>query len=555
MTPDQSPRHSSVFTPGAPSDSPPQERTTVHIRSGPQVVVVGAGMAGLVSALLLAHAGAQVTVLEAQSQSGGKMRQLRPGPAQDWSDPHRAGIDSGPTVLTMKWLFEEIFASVGEHLDQALDLQRLEVLAKHAWSADSGQAQLSLYDHRAQSVQAVGEFAGAAEAKRFEHFCQSAQALYQALEGTIIREASPSLIKLTRSLGPRGLALLAGIGPMRSLWGSLGGYFKDQRLRQLFARYATYCGSSPWASPATLMLIAQVEMAGVWSVAGGMRALAQVLERLCRDRGVEFKFQTRCAELEIVGASVKAVHTDQAERLPASAVVFNGDIQALHDGLLGAAAAQGMSAKRQPGAVRSLSALTWSMQCVVEEKRFSLERHNVFFHNDRPLQYQDEFSDIFNRERLPLTPTVYVCAQERGVGAFTHSGEPGAKKESIFCLINAPANGDTRALTTQELKACESATFSLLQRCGLTLQTSPQWTLETTPRQFHQLFPATGGALYGQATHGWLQVFSRSTATTPIQGLFLAGGSVHPGPGLPMTAMSGRLAGEAAMAHLGLTKV
>jgi len=525
-----------------------------HARSSPQVVVVGAGMAGLVSALLLSHAGAEVTVLEAQAQSGGKMRQLRPGPAESWADPVRVGIDSGPTVLTMKWLFEEIFASVGAHLETELDLQRLDILAKHAWSADSGMSQLSLYDDQAHSVQAVGEFAGLAEAKRFQHFCQTAQALYHSLEGAIIREATPSLAKLTRTLGPRGLALLAGIGPMRSLWGSLGGYFKDQRLRQLFARYATYCGSSPWASPATLMLIAQVEMAGVWSVKGGMRSLAQTLERMCKDRGVQFKFQTQCIDMETKGGAVQAVHTDFEERIPADVVVFNGDIGALHDGLLGQDVRSLLMPQRDKAAVRSLSALTWSMRCEVREERFTLDRHNVFFHNQYQNQYQDEFTDIFTHHRLPATPTVYVCAQERGVARAHEDPAPLEHKESIFCLINAPANGDTQALTPKELAACENATFSLLKRCGLTLQTSPEFTLQTTPQQFNQLFAATGGALYGQATHGWMQVFSRSTATTPIQGLFLAGGSVHPGPGLPMTAMSGRLAGEAAMAHLGLIR-
>ena len=522
----------------------------------PQVVVVGAGMAGLVSALLLANAGAQVTVLEAGEQVGGKIRQLWPGAErQSPQSPQsgECGIDSGPTVLTMKWVFEEIFAAVGLHFERELGVSQLDVLAKHAWSADRGEAQLSLYADPARSTEAVAEFAGAAEAQRFQHFCRSAKALYGALEGSIIREAEPSVKKLAFSLGPRGLAALAGIGPMRSLWDSLGGYFKDPRLRQLFARYATYCGSSPWASPATLMLIAQVEMDGVWSVEGGIRALASVLERLCRARGVVFQFQTRCREIELEGARVCAVQTERGERLPVDAVVFNGDIEALHTGLLGEAIERGMLAKLGRRSARSLSALTWSMRCAVREERFTLERHNVFFQD----HYQDEFTDIFTHQRLPQTPTVYVCAQERGLarGAALFATDPHSEpRESLFCLINAPATGDTRVWTPQELAACETAAFSLLKRCGLSLKTAPEFTLQTTPSQFHQRFPATGGALYGQATHGWMQVFSRSKATTPSSGLFLGGGSVHPGPGLPMTALSGRMAAGAAMAHLGLTR-
>jgi 1-hydroxycarotenoid 3,4-desaturase len=522
-----------------------------HQSTNNKVVVVGAGIGGLVSALLLAHSGARVTVIEGQSQCGGKLRQLWPGSlGKNTNSNEYQGIDSGPTVLTMKWVFEEIFASIGANLESELKLTQLSVLARHAWSEDSGQDQLTLYADPLQSEDAVGRFAGSAELRRFKNFCKTAKSLYAALEGAIIRESSPSMRKLAMSLGPRGLALLAGIGPMKSLWDSLGSYFNDPRLQQLFARYATYCGSSPWSAPATLMLIAQVEMDGVWSVAGGMRSLAQTIERLCIEKGVQFKYETLCQRIELSNARVAAVQTNQDERIEANAVVFNGDIDALYSGLLGPQVQSKMLPTRDPKTERSLSALTWSMRCKVNEKRFNLDRHNVFFQNS----YDKEFRDIFQTKRLPLTPTVYVCAQERGLGVRASNKQDSVSEESIFCLINAPASGDVYSFTNEELELCEKETFSLLSRCGLQLERDPQKTIQTLPLHFHQLFPATGGALYGQATHGWLQVFSRSQATTPVKGLFLAGGSVHPGPGLPMAAMSARLGAGAVMEHLGLTK-
>jgi 1-hydroxycarotenoid 3,4-desaturase len=527
----------------------PYERTRHVLHEKNKVVVIGAGIAGLVSALLLSHAGAQVIVLEAQEDCGGKLRQLRPGDEasvdqQDWQ-----GIDSGPTVLTMKWVFEEIFESLGLHLDQELSLTQLDVLARHAWGADEGANQLTLYADGSRSEEAVAEFAGASEARRFKSFCKSAKSLYDSLEGAIIREPAPSMKKLAFSLGPRGLATLASIGPMKSLWDSLGGYFNDPRLRQLFARYATYCGSSPWSAPATLMLIAQVEMDGVWSIKGGMKALAQTLEKLAKQRGVTFKYKSPCTSIEVSAGAVKAVLTNE-ERIEANAVLFNGDIQALCDGLLGSDVESYMRNTQSPKAERSLSAVTWSMRCEVEESHFKLDRHNVFFQN----HYENEFKDIFQSAQLPALPTVYVCAQERGLAGGALSQVSQTSKQSLFCLVNAPANGDRYQFTPKELEACERATFSLLKRCGLQIKIDPSAVIQTLPQHFHRLFPATGGALYGQATHGWMQVFSRSTARTPIQGLFLAGGSVHPGPGLPMAAMSARLAAGAVMDHLGLTK-
>jgi 1-hydroxycarotenoid 3,4-desaturase len=220
-------------------------------------------------------------------------------------------------------------------------------------------------------------------------------------------------------------------------------------------------------------------------------------------------------------------------------VIFNGDAQALRQGLLGDEVRQAIS---KASTSRSLSALTWSMRTPVLGR--TLDRHNVFFQAD----YASEFNDIFKRQRLPERPTVYVCAQDQPEGVV--AGEP----ERIFCLVNAPACGDGDQLSEEAIAQCQERTFQHLSHLGLHLQPTANQCLRTTPQDFHRRFPASGGALYGQATHGWMSVFSRPGSTTNLPGLYLAGGSVHPGPGVPMAAMSGQLAAEALMANLGLTK-
>ncbi|RJP65447.1 MAG: CrtD protein, partial [Comamonadaceae bacterium] len=176
----------------------------------------------------------------------------------------------------------------------------------------------------------------------------------------------------------------------------------------------------------------------------------------------------------------------------------------------------------------------------------ALDRHNVFFRAD----YASEFHDIFQRGRLPQQPTVYLCAQDRG----TDDQTAPAGAERLLCLVNAPAAGDQDTITHEAIEQCENTSFALLRRCGLTIQRTGHATLRTTPMDFHRLFPATGGALYGQATHGWTSAFSRPGASTPVPGLFLAGGSVHPGPGVPMAALSGQQAAAALMASPALTR-
>jgi 1-hydroxycarotenoid 3,4-desaturase len=491
-----------------------------------RVVVVGAGIAGLTAALLLSHQGVRVTVVDKAAAAGGKIRQLH---------VNGAAIDSGPTVFTMRWVFDELFDAVHASLDEWLRLKPLQVLGRHAW--EDG-ACLDLFADPRESAYAIGQFAGAKAAQNFEQFCRKAGQVYATLQAPYIRSATPSVMQLMAELGPRGLGVLASLGVMSNLWDALGQCFESPRLRQMFARYATYCGSSPWQAPATLMLIAQVEMDGVWSVEGGMHALPGCLENLARQRGASFVYGQSCESITTQLGRVSGVRLQSGEALPADAVVFNGDVAALRSGLLGANV-QGAVKRSAP---RSLSAVTWSV--LAQTQGFAMDRHNVFFQN----HYACEFQDIFERQVLPKAPTVYVCAQDRGLGV------TGAlQAERLLCLVNAPAVGDQSLLTDEAIEQCQYHSFQLLKRCGLEVQISAQNSQRCTPATFHQLFPATGGSLYGQATHGWMSVFHRPTAMSQIPGLFLAGGSVHPGPGVPMAAMSGRLAGAAVMAHLAST--
>jgi 1-hydroxycarotenoid 3,4-desaturase len=323
------------------------------------------------------------------------------------------------------------------------------------------------------------------------------------------------------------------------MWRSLGRQFKDERLQQLFARYATYCGSSPWEAPATLMLIAQVELDGVWSVQGGIHTLAKNLETLARKRGVTFRYNTWCDKIHTQSNRVSGVTLRDGETLACQHIVFNGDASALRQGLLGEEATTSVPSKNN---TRSLSAVTWSVHA--RTSGFALDRHNVFFQND----YAQEFKSIFGAAKLPDKPTVYVCAQDRGTQA-TITG-----KERLLCLINAPAVGDGRRLTQEMIQACQTQTFSLLQDFGLKVHAGPEDLICNTPMSFHQRFPGTGGALYGQATHGWMAAFARPNSRSQLPGLYLAGGSVHPGPGMPMAALSGRMAAEALMGDRNSTK-
>ncbi|MCU0987864.1 MAG: phytoene desaturase family protein [Acetobacteraceae bacterium] len=488
-----------------------------------RVAVIGAGLGGLAAALDLASQGHAVTVLERAATPGGKMREVEAAGRR---------IDSGPTVFTMRWVLEALFADAGLSLDDHLTTTKLSVLARHAWGEGPT---LDLFADRGASADAIGAFAGPAEAQGYRDFIARAGAIYRTLEGSFMTAERPNPISLAWRVGLRGLPGLARVSPFATLWGELAKHFRDPRLRQLFGRYATYCGASPFSAPATLMLIAHVEQEGVWAVEGGMHRVAQAMAAAATRHGATFRYGAEVTAILSERGRASGVRLADGEVIGADAVIANADHAALRTGLFGADAAAATRGKAPP---RSLSAVTWSLSA--RASGFPLIRHTVFFSDD----YEAEFDQIVRQRRLPDTPTAYVCAQDRG-----DPGDPAPDgPERIFCLVNAPADGDSRPPSPTEISRCAETTFAQLSRAGLSL--SPEATVATTPEGFEALFPATGGALYGRALHGWAASFQRPGARTRLPGLFTAGGSVHPGPGVPMATLSGRLAARAAAAWL-----
>jgi 1-hydroxycarotenoid 3,4-desaturase len=341
-----------------------------------------------------------------------------------------------------------------------------------------------------------------------------------------------------RAIGWRGARTLLAASPFRSLWSALGQDFPDPRLRQLFARYATYVGSSPFSCPATLMLIAHVEQEGVWSVEGGMGALARALADLARASGARIETGAEVARIELRNGVACGVTLADGRFLAADSVVCNADAAALAAGAFGGAIAD--RTRSLAGARRSLSAHTWTLRGIA--RGFGFLRHNVFFSRDYPA----EFDAIFGRGRAPDEPTVYVCAQDRGDTPLPEGSGP----ERLLVLANAPANGDARDRDPGETTRAARAVQEVLERCGAEIELDQSTATATGPAEFGRLFPATGGALYGRASHGSMASFARPGTETGIPGLYLAGGSAHPGAGVPMTALSGRLAAQAVRGRL-----
>ncbi len=483
------------------------------------VVVIGAGMGGLATAIRLAAAGCAVTLVEAAATPGGKMRTL----------PSAAGpVDAGPTVLTLRQVFDDLFALGGDRLEDHLTLLPQAILARHWW--DDG-SQLNLTGDAQTETAAITAFAGAREGQAFRRFNRLAKSLHQAFDGPVMQAPKPQLPAILRATLARP-AIWPALLPGLSLAGLLRRQFRDPRLVQLFARYATYVGGRPTHSPGVLALIWRAEAAGVWAVAGGMHCLALALADLARRQGVDLRLSTPAKTIVQTGGRVTGVQLQDGTTLPCDACVFAGDPAALAAGHLGEGLATAVPASAtQP---RSLSAWVWSFAATVGGPVApDLIHHNVFFSADP----KAEFGPL-GQGRMPDQPTLYICAEDRAAGAIPTS------PERFEIIVNAPPGHPDHP---KDYAACHARTFHRLRQMGLTFSPEPGPEALTTPAMLGQMFPGSMGAIYGRSPEGTFAAFARPQARTAVPGLYLAGGGAHPGAGVPMAALSGKHAAAAVL--------
>jgi len=487
-----------------------------------QAIVVGAGIGGLAAAASLARAGVQVDVFERAAHLGGKLRQ---------DIVLGRSIDAGPTVLTMRWQLERVFRAAGTTLERELTLERIDPLARHFFADGS---MLDLFADIDASVDAVRRLSGPAEAAAYRRFAQQGAKLFELVEQPFLRGSRPGLGSLFTGLLQRGPGELIAMSGHRTMRAVIDETFRDERLRALFSRFATYVGSSPFSAPATLNVIAHIERLGVWSVSGGLGEVPRALSRAAERHGARIHLGCEVTEVIVSEGRARGVRLMNGGTLLANAVVFNGDVSALSSGLLGDAVRDSAPETKRP----SYSAVTVSAVATLSGP--ALVRHNVFFPGDGALEFQE-----LERGELPSEPSVYLAAQDRV------DRDPALDSERLFFITNAPAGCTALAGEAERQRWVERLVARLQQRFGVSIAMKA-FTV-TTPSDFAKRFPGTGGAIYGPMSYGMTSPLRRASERSRLSGLFLAGGSTHPGAGVPMAAQSGLLAAQAVLTDLAST--
>ena len=446
--------------------------------------------------------------------------------------PSPAGpVDAGPTVLTLRQVFDDLFSLAGERLEDHLTLLPQATLARHWWE---GGSRLDLTGDTDRDARAVAAFAGPQEASAFRRFDYLARGLHRAFDAPVMQAPGPRLGAIvTAALGRPAIwpALLPGL----SLAGHLRRQFRDPRLVQLFARYATYVGGRPTHAPGVLALIWRAEAEGVWAVQGGMHRLAVALADLAERLGVDLRLATPARRIVRQAGRVTAVQLQDGTTLPCAACVFAGDPAALAAGHLGEGLRTAVPASGTTP--RSLSAWVWSFAAMAKGPLTpDLIHHNVFFSADP----KAEFGPLGKGE-MPEQPTLYICAEDRAAGPVP------VGPERFEIIVNAPPG---RPDQPEDFARCHARTFQRLRQMGLTFTPEPEAEALTTPAMLERLFPGSAGSIYGRSPEGTFATFARPQARTALPGLYLAGGGAHPGAGVPMAALSGKHAAAAVLADL-----
>ncbi len=488
-----------------------------------RIVVIGAGMGGMAAAARLRVKGHEVTVVEAGDTHGGKLGVVR-----------RDGFafDTGPSLFTLPAVYRDLFLKTGGPLEDSVELVALDPGFTYRFADGSALPMPGAGVGR--GAEAMGDALGGTAADDWRALQQRAGRMWATTRRPFLESPLTGLgdlLPLARDLGA-----VRTVAPWQTLRNLGRATLSDWRARQVLDRYATYSGSDPRRAPAVLATIPYMEATfGAWHIAGGLRSLGDALRARLDERRVTVRLGTRVERILVTGGRAAGVRLEGGEVLAADVVVANADASAVYGPLLGEDSPAGPR-RRLARATPSLSGFV--MLLAVRGRTPGLTHNNVWF----PREYDPEFDAIFGRTPQPVDdPTIYACVPD------DPAMRP-ADGEAWFVLVNAPRHSPGGALPgTVDWDApglADSYADRVLARLaerGTDLAGRVLWRELRTPADLERATGAPGGSIYGTSSNGARAAFLRPQNASPIPGLFLVGGSAHPGGGLPLVGLSAEI--------------
>jgi phytoene desaturase len=486
-----------------------------------RVVVIGAGVGGLAVAARLAVKGHSVTICEQGNRVGGKLHTYaREGYA----------FDTGPSLFTLPAVYRDLFLKTGASLEDSVDLQPVEP-AFHYHFSDGSDLLLPGVDP-AKCADAIAGVMGAEAGQQWRAFMERAGEMWRLTRQPFLQSPLKGFVSLLPLAKPKDIATIAPFTTLRKFASKT---FTDPRLITLVDRYATYTGSDPRKAPAVLATVPYIEQIfGAWHIGGGVGTLATALESRCIERGVTIELNTSVSEILTTENRVTGVRLDSGRVIEADIVVSDSDARLTYKDLLADSSA------KKPKVAGEPSLAGFVMLIALRGRTPELAHHNVWF----PADYDSEFDSIFGKRPQPVVnPAIYVCSPDDPLM------RPNDNSESWFILINAPRHDITeRAGVNWDAPGLKESysehIVELLAQRGVDIRDRIEFMEVHTPADLERTVNAPGGSIYGTSSNGVNAAFNRPANQSPIEGLYLVGGSAHPGGGLPLVGMGAEITAE-----------
>lgn len=471
-----------------------------------KAVVIGAGIGGLSSALLLLSRGYEVTVIEKNDQVGGKMGQIS-------SNGYR--FDTGPSLLTMPFLLRELFARTGRKLEDYVQLKELEHLCHYEYRDGV------TFENWASESKTLDEIRRIApeEEKSYVRFLNHCSRLYELTEGVFLRNP----LFEWNDLQNLPLLNLLQINAFSTVSQMVDRSFRSPYLRQFFKRFTTYNGSSPFLAPATLNVIPHVELRmGAYYVHGGIYNIAKAIKNACDEQSCRWLMGEEVVECFGDSDHLRGVRLKSGEPVEADVFVCNADASFATQRLL---PDHSTRSERKRAKNTEPSSSGYVLLLGVQKTWPQLHHHNIFFSGD----YDQEFTNIFSERKCPDDPTIYVTNT-----SVTDSKDAPEGHSNLFILVNTPY------LPVQCSNAYGDRILQILESRGLTgLSESVLFRQDILPHEFETRYYSNRGSIYGTSSNRLFSAFLRPrNAHRRIKNLYFTGGSTHPGGGIPLVLLS-----------------
>jgi len=480
-------------------------------------IVIGAGIGGLSAAIRLRLAGKRVTIFEKNNRIGGKMYQIE-----------RDGFrwDTGPSVITMRHVLEDLFQAAGRQLEDYLTLLPLEPLTRYFYPDGSQIDASSNLSKMAAEIAHIDE----RDVSGYLRYLAYAAQIHQVTGSVFIYDKPPTPASFTRV--PVRDWLKAD--PFRTMQQAIEHHVRSPQLRQLLGRFATYVGGSPYEAPATLNVIAHVELTGgVWYPQGGVYQIAKALGRLAQELDIDICTGQAVKQINVNDGRVTGITLDGGQIVRASTVIANSDVTTTYNRLMPADTINPKQLRRLTEYEPSCSG--YVMLLGIEGKHDKLAHHNIFFSPD----YDAEFDMIFKQRRPSPDPTIYVSITSKSDPDHAPEGH-----ENWFVLINAPALTDDYDWELHK-QGYRDRILERLTEFGIDVRDRIVAETILTPADLERMSGAWRGALYGPSANKRFTAFLRPhNRSREVRGLYFAGGTTHPGGGVPMVTLSGKVAAE-----------